>query len=124
MELSSNRGLTAPAWKAWHALHLEGRPRLLRAAPLYLVAAILGFFVGSPVVAEGSDPASVIPASVEFGEAIRLDPKFAQAYYDLGMTLSKMHKRDEAAREFKKALEVDPKFLAAQRALDDLRQGE
>jgi len=35
-----------------------------------------------------------------------------------------MHKRDEAAREFMKALEVDPKFLAAQKALDDLRQGE
>jgi len=50
-----------------------------------------------------------------------LDPRFAQAYYDLGMTLSKMHKKDEAAREFKKALEVDPKFLAAQRALDDMR---
>ena len=65
MELSSNRGLTAPARKAWHAVHLEGRPRLLRAASLCWVATFLGFFVGSPVVAEGSDPASVILISVD-----------------------------------------------------------
>ena len=65
MELSSNRGLTMPARKAWHALHLEGRPRLLRAASLCWVATILGLFVGSPVVVEGSDPASVILISVD-----------------------------------------------------------
>ena len=29
MELSSNRGLTAPARKAWHALHLD--PKFLAA---------------------------------------------------------------------------------------------
>jgi arylsulfatase A-like enzyme/Tfp pilus assembly protein PilF len=54
-----------PAGKAWHALQLEGRPRLLRAASLCWTATILGFVVGSPIVAEGSERASVILISVD-----------------------------------------------------------
>jgi Tfp pilus assembly protein PilF len=62
-----------------------------------------------------------VAAKVQFSAAIKLDPKYAQAYYDLGMTLRKTNQRAEAVQEFKKALEVDPNFLPAQQALEETK---
>jgi tetratricopeptide (TPR) repeat protein len=63
-------------------------------------------------------------ARAQFTLAINLDPKFAQAHYDLGLVLSQSNIRDEATREFRKALEADPKFLPAQKALDEIQHGQ
>jgi Tfp pilus assembly protein PilF len=43
----------------------------------------------------------------QFEEAIRLQTKFAQAHYNLGLVLQKQGKSEEAAREFQAALEAE-----------------
>ena len=63
MELASNRGLTAHARKVWRALPVEGR--LLRAASLCTLATILLFIARTHILAEGTNPASVILISVD-----------------------------------------------------------
>ena len=53
-----------------------------------------------------------------FEEAIRADPYFGHAHYHLGLTLLRLGRADEAARELKEAenlLPGEPKVLKALR---------
>jgi tetratricopeptide (TPR) repeat protein len=43
-----------------------------------------------------------------FRKAIKADSNLAEAHYNLGLTLDKMGKHDEATTEFKKAAELAP----------------
>jgi tetratricopeptide (TPR) repeat protein len=43
-----------------------------------------------------------------FRKAVKADPNLAEAHYNLGLTLDKMGKHDEATAEFKKAAELAP----------------
>ena len=49
----------------------------------------------------------------QFRRVIDLDPKFAQAHYNLGNALYAKQQRDEAILEFRKAIELDPKQAEA-----------
>jgi tetratricopeptide (TPR) repeat protein len=51
-------------------------------------------------------------ALVSLKKAIKLDPKYAAGYYDLGVILArKKDKRDEAMRCFKKALSLSSPMI-------------
>lgn len=52
-------------------------------------------------------------AVADFGEAIRLNPKFAKAYYERGLLLQAAGKTDEAAADLKRAGELDPALAKA-----------
>ena len=43
-----------------------------------------------------------------FQKAVKADPNSAAAHYNVGLTLDKMNKHDEATGAFKKALELAP----------------
>lgn len=45
----------------------------------------------------------------EFKRAVEIDPKFAFAWDDLGLSYRKLNKLDEAIKCYKKSLELDPK---------------
>lgn len=47
-------------------------------------------------------------AEGHFRKAVKVDPNLAEAHYNLGLTLDKMGKHDEATAEFKKAAELAP----------------
>lgn len=47
-------------------------------------------------------------AEGHFRKAIKADPNLAEARYNLGLTLDKMGKHDEATASFKKAAELAP----------------
>jgi tetratricopeptide (TPR) repeat protein len=47
-------------------------------------------------------------AAKNFNEAIALDPKCADAYLWMGLTLRKLHKNPEARQAFAKSLELNP----------------
>ena len=51
-------------------------------------------------------------------EAIRLQPEFAWADYNLALVSKKQEKRDEATQELREALKADPPFQAARAELD------
>ena len=52
-------------------------------------------------------------AIVEFDEAVRLDPKYAQAYIDRGLAYSRKGDPDRAIADYNKALRLDPKLALA-----------
>jgi tetratricopeptide (TPR) repeat protein len=47
-------------------------------------------------------------AIAQFRSAIRSEPKYAAAHYQLGLALRQQGQRDEAKKEFEKAVELDP----------------
>jgi tetratricopeptide (TPR) repeat protein len=57
-------------------------------------------------------------AAKNFNEAIALDPKCADAYLWLGLTLRKLHKNPEAKLAFAKSIELNPHRLWAKDQLD------
>jgi Tfp pilus assembly protein PilF len=57
-------------------------------------------------------------ARSELEQAIRLQPKFAWAHYNLALVLKKQEKKDDAKRELRAALKADPQFPAARAELD------
>jgi superkiller protein 3 len=60
-------------------------------------------------------------ATQHFREAVALNPRFALAYYNLGLALAATGAAAEAAVQWRKALEIDPQFTEAAAALG--RQG-
>jgi Tfp pilus assembly protein PilF len=56
-------------------------------------------------------------AIAEYRKAIEIDPKYAPAHTNLGITLTGQGKLDEAMAELLKAVEVDPKLATAHNAL-------
>ncbi len=52
-------------------------------------------------------------AIVEFDEAVRLDPKYAQAYIDRGLAYSRKGDPDRAIADYNEALRLDPKLAMA-----------
>jgi tetratricopeptide (TPR) repeat protein len=57
-------------------------------------------------------------AAKNFNEAIALDPKCADAYLWMGLTLRKLHKNPEARQAFAKSLELNPNRLWAKDQLE------
>ena len=58
-------------------------------------------------------------ASIQFKKAIQVDPKFADAYYQLGTASFKLEHWGEGFREMSQAVELDPNNLKARVALGD-----
>ncbi|MGB5156394.1 MAG: tetratricopeptide repeat protein [Desulfobacterales bacterium] len=61
-----------------------------------------------------------IKAGLEFKNALQIDPKFAQAYYMLGMIEIKATEFRKAFGDFSKAVELDPELLDAQIQLGNI----
>src|SRR5262245_14690190 len=58
-------------------------------------------------------------ASIQFKKAIQVDPKFAEAHYQLGTAALKLEHWGEAFREMAQAVELDPNNIKARTALGD-----
>lgn len=56
-------------------------------------------------------------AVAAFKHALRLEPKSAEAHFDLGLVRQSQEKTDEAISEFRLALQYDPRLLQARCAL-------
>jgi tetratricopeptide (TPR) repeat protein len=56
----------------------------------------------------------------QYREAIRLDPGFTWAHYNLGLVLQEQKKNEEATQQFRLALSFDPNFRDAREALKKL----
>jgi tetratricopeptide (TPR) repeat protein len=52
-------------------------------------------------------------AIAEFDKAIDLDPDYAMAYYNRGLTYHKLEKHDQAIADYGKAIELDPGYSEA-----------
>ena len=48
-----------------------------------------------------------------FSEAIKIDPKFAPAYYNRGFAYSLQNKPDQAISEYNQVIQIDPKYKEA-----------
>jgi tetratricopeptide (TPR) repeat protein len=59
-------------------------------------------------------------AEEHFHEAVRLDPGWAEIYYNWGLLLFHKHRIAEAAEAFKKAIEVNPNYAEAHMELGQL----
>ncbi len=57
-------------------------------------------------------------AAKDFNQAIALDPKSAEAYMWMGITLRKMHKNAEARQAFAKSVELNPRRVWAKEQLE------
>ena len=45
-----------------------------------------------------------------YRKAIEIDPKYANAYNDMGVALDDLGRKEEAVASYKKAIEIDPKY--------------
>ena len=64
-------------------------------------------------------------AKEEFEKAIRLDPKYAEAYNERGRTYARKGHYDQAISDYTKAIEIDPKYALAytNRGLIHIKKG-
>lgn len=53
----------------------------------------------------------------EYGEAVRLDPRLAKAYFNMGLDYVSLKQPDQAAACFQRALEIDPSYTKASEEL-------
>jgi len=71
-------------------------------------------------VADGSK--GDLKAAIEaFGEAIRINPKFAPAYYNRGIALELQNKPDEAISDYDQVVQIDPSYREAYNQRGGLR---
>ncbi len=56
-------------------------------------------------------------ALLSYDSAIRLEPKFGEAYFNRGIVLEKLKRFDEATQSYARAIEIDPdiEFLKGSR---------
>ena len=59
-------------------------------------------------------------AIIEFKEAVRLNPKYVEAYYDLGLVYKTRGKDEQAIESFKKAIEIKPDSTDAYMQIGDV----
>jgi Flp pilus assembly protein TadD len=59
----------------------------------------------------------VVPAIEDLREAIRLDPEYSQAWFNLGVAYDRLGRTGDAAACYREALRIRPGFEKAQRAL-------
>jgi tetratricopeptide (TPR) repeat protein len=93
----------------------EGLLLLVRLINARLTNPFLRFQLASAL----KDTGNLDGAIVFYRQAILFDPKFAQAYNNLGVALQDKGDVDGAIACYKKALELDPKFAFAQHNLGD-----
>jgi Flp pilus assembly protein TadD len=53
-------------------------------------------------------------AIAQFRSAIRSEPNYAAAHYQLGLALRQQGQKDQAEKEFQKAVELDPHLTVPQ----------
>ena len=54
-----------------------------------------------------------LEAAIQFQNAVKADPKFAEGYYQLGLVRNRLSQVQEASQAFLRALEVDPQHKGA-----------
>ena len=54
----------------------------------------------------------------EFTAAVRLDPEYANAQFNLGAALANSGRREEAVEHFSEALRIQPDFRRARESLE------
>jgi tetratricopeptide (TPR) repeat protein len=59
-------------------------------------------------------------ARIMYRNALKKDPRYAEAYYRLGLTDLKMKRPLEASRDFRRAIDTDPKHQGARAQLGEL----
>jgi len=59
-------------------------------------------------------------AAIQFGNAVQVDPRFAQAHYRLGETLLKLQDWNHAFGELSRAVELDPTIYSAHAELANM----
>jgi tetratricopeptide (TPR) repeat protein len=69
-----------------------------------------------------SDVGDLDEAVVQYRLAIRNNPNDSRVHKNLGLTLAKQRKFDEAVGELQRALEIDPDFAEAKQGLDLVKQ--
>jgi tetratricopeptide (TPR) repeat protein len=70
-------------------------------------------------------PGHLQDAIVQYDEAIRLNPEFAEAHYNLGLLLMNIPgRRQDAIFHFEAALRIRPDFIQAQEMLDRLQANQ
>ena len=85
---------------------------------------------GERVASQASDPHQLIADSIKRQEtgtydeaieilnrALKADPRFAPAYYRMGVIYEEWDKRPEALESYKKAIEIDPEYVDARLGL-------
>ena len=63
----------------------------------------------------------LVEAADEFDQAIRLKPDYAQAHYNLAITLGRMRRFSEAADQLEQAVRLEPDYGEARETLARLR---
>ena len=69
------------------------------------------------------DKRDYVSATLEFKNAIQIDPNYTEAFYMLGMSELRLGDGNKAFRDFSKAIELDPKYLKAHIELGQLFLG-
>jgi Tfp pilus assembly protein PilF len=54
-------------------------------------------------------------AQSEFTQAVRIKPEYAEAHYNLALTLHQLGKEAESQKEFERAFEISPELRNAPR---------
>jgi Flp pilus assembly protein TadD len=63
-------------------------------------------------------------AQVEFGEAVRLQPDYAEGHLNLGIALARQGRSGEAAAEFHHTLHLEPQNRKAQEFLTTIEKSQ
>jgi len=83
-----------------------------KSAAMYVARGVGNYYLPSQL---GGGPQASIP---DFQKAIELDPKNAEAYLWLGLSLRKEKREEEARRAFSKSLELNPARVWTKQQLD------
>jgi tetratricopeptide (TPR) repeat protein len=83
-----------------------------RAAPNWLARAVGNYYL-PPALGGGADA-----AIADIKKALELDPKSADAYLWLGLSLRKAHRNAEARQAFQKSVELNPRRIWAKQQLE------